>query len=197
MKLSRCFIQTDSSAPNTVCVQSLCNPTLKLANFPEAQHHITSPLSFSPHPCFHHLSFITLFYSMFLSIFLFQHLLSLFGLSPDSLFSSPLHSPMTSCQGPLDSLSCCDGRELWDTSCSFNDFAPRPRSVREIQLTFFNRMTLTPATPLQNVRVCVSVCCCAFEHVNCAEILSLISDIRNGICMLCVAFSSLYIYYIY
>lgn len=84
MKLSRCFIQTDSSAPNAVCLQSLCNPTPKLANFPESQHRITSPLSFSPRPCFHHLSFSALFSSMFLRISVFQHLLSLFGLSPSS-----------------------------------------------------------------------------------------------------------------
>lgn len=46
MKLSCCFIQTDSSAPNRVCLQSRCNPTLKLANFPDSQNRITSPNGF-------------------------------------------------------------------------------------------------------------------------------------------------------
>lgn len=40
--------------------------------------------------------------------------------------------------------------QLWDTSCSFNDFTPRPRSAREIQLPFVKReSTLAPATPLR------------------------------------------------
>lgn len=153
MKLSCCFIQTDSSAPNSVCLQSRCNPSLKLANFPDSQNRITSPMAFSTHPCFHHLSFQTLLLSVFVSISLSSHLPSVFCLSAASLLSLHLSSPpVTSCQSSRDSLSCCDGRGLWDTSCSFNDFAPRHRSAREIQLPFFNRMgTLTRATPLWNM----------------------------------------------
>ena len=72
---------------------------------------------------------------------------------------------MTSCQGPRDSPRCCDGRGLWDASCSFNDFAPRHRSAREIQLPFFNWMrTLTPATPLQNM--CVWLCECVIMRTD-------------------------------
>lgn len=125
-------------------------------NLPTSQtHRIVSPLrmAFSTHPCFHHLSFLTLLLSMFVSISLSSHLPSVFCLSAASLLSLHLSSPpVTSCQSSRDSLSCCDGRGLWDTSYSFNDFAPRHRSAREIQLPFFNRMgTLTRATPLWNM----------------------------------------------
>lgn len=96
-------------------------------------------------------------------------------LTPRTFFCLPTHlhsllllsTPMTPCQRPRDLLSCCDGRGLWDTSCSFNDFAPGPRSAREIQLPFFNGIrTLTPATPLRNMCVhmlwiCMWVCVCA------------------------------------
>lgn len=130
MKLSCCFIQTDSSAPNTVCLQSSCNPTLKFANFSNSQHHIASALSSSPHHFFQHLSYI--FSRIFLKLLPIP---SLSWPAPAYPLYNPLHSSlMTSCQAPRDSLSCCDGRGLCDTSCSFNDFAPRPRSAR---VTFF------------------------------------------------------------
>lgn len=107
MKLSRSFIQTDSSTPNAVCLQSPCNPTLKVANFPDSRHHITSV--FLPPT----LVFITPpsnCYSQCFWAFLFIPT-SFFTLQTFSCLP-PLHAlrlpspPLTSCQGPRDSLSC-------------------------------------------------------------------------------------------
>lgn len=105
MKLSRCFIQTDSSNPNAVCLQSPCNPNLKPANFPDSQLHISSV--FLPQPLFSlpllHPAILYIFEHLSLSLYIS----SLFGLSPASPLSIHFPSPpLTPCQGPRDSLSC-------------------------------------------------------------------------------------------
>ncbi len=158
MKPSRCFIRTDSSASNAVCLQSLCNPTLKLANFLAASHHLrlclSTPLFSSPllHTAilwgfFKHLSILT----SFSALRTIPSLPRLHSLPP----LLPFHDLLPKPQGLT---------QLWNTRCSINDFAPRPRSAREIQLPFSNRVRiLTPATPLCNM--CESKCKC----VRCAQ----------------------------
>lgn len=122
-------------------------------NLPTSQtRSIISPLSFSLPPSAPLFS-LPLRHTAILCVL--EHLYiatSFFRLSPASPIS--IHFPLPS----SDLLPRPRGlTQLWDTSCSFNDFAPRPRSAREIQLPFFDRMrTLTPATPLQNM--CVWIC---------------------------------------
>lgn len=121
---------------------------------------IPSPLSFSPPPPFFSLPLLhtaILCVSEHLSI-------------PASLFTDFLLPPV-SIHFPLplpshDLLPRPRGlTQLWDTSCSFNDFAPRPRSAREIQLPFFNRENSHPYNASAKY-VCVCVYLCANLHVS-------------------------------
>lgn len=142
------------------------NPTLKLASFPDSQHPITS-VFLPPHPSFHYLSFTLLFF-VFLSISLSLHLYSLTFSCLLSPFTSPFPCPpMTSCQGPGDSLSCGIPAAVLMT------LPPGPDQREKYSYHFSTERTLTPTTPLRNmcVCVCVSMCELACQYVRCAQTL--------------------------
>lgn len=140
-------------------ILSACKaPVIQPWNLPASQtRSIPSPLSFSPHPSFHYLSFTLLFF-VSLSISLSLHLYSLTFSCHLSPFTSPFPCPpMTSCQGPGDSLSCGIPAAVLMT------LPPGPDQREKYSYHFSTERELSP---LQRpwkyvcvyVRLCMSVC---------------------------------------
>lgn len=164
MKLSRCFIQTDSSAPNTVCLQSPCNPTLKPANFLDSQHHIFLPPPLFSTPLLHIFSHIS---RAFLYPLISPHSLDVILPSLSTSPSPPLRWPLAKAPGTHSVVAMAEDCGI--PAADLMILPPGPDQPEKYSNHFSTERELLPLHRLCEMYMCI----CIYECVHCAQTFNL------------------------